>query len=232
MNIRTHLWMLWLVPCAQIACGGGVTTTGVNGKEYMRLTEGIQWQYTDGVNSELYEVWCQGETEVGGETVTIYGWKYGDSQELVDDEGAGDLFFMETYWSKQTGGVFFHGSSGVDGSASDDDDSAAAPVDAGEPWRDQVYEYPLLFVAVDLSPGDIQESGSDGENWSSEYVEMTKDVVTDGGTYDALHMRFTDADEVSPFAGDYYLAHSIGIIQFQVAGDPDVVWSLKRIKES
>ena len=235
MTFRITGGVLLLIPMlCGIACGGGVTTTGTNGKEYMRLTEGIEWQYTNGIDSDMYEVWCQGEREIGGEMLTVYAWKFGDSQELVDDEALGELFFMETFWSKQTDGVTFHGSAALGGVPSDDDDDSAGPVPppaAGDAWRDLTYEYPLLFAAVDLSTGDIHESGSDGETWTAEYVENVRDFTTDGATSNALHITFVDSEGVSPFGGEYYIGANIGIMQFQVAHEPEIVWSLKRFKE-
>jgi len=233
VRIVGSVWLL-LPVLLGTACGGGVTTTGINGKEYFRLTEGIQWQYTNGVDSGMYEVWCQGEREINGEMLTVYAWKYGNSQELVEDESLGELFFMETYWSKQVEGVMFHGSGALGEVPSDDDDSAGPvpPPASGDAWRDLVYEYPLLFAAVDLSTGDIHESGSDGETWAAEYVENVRDFQTDGATANALHISFVDSEGVSPFGGEYYIGANIGIMRFQVAQEPEVEWTLKRYKES
>ena len=200
------------------ACGGGVTTTGYNTKEFMPLDDGIIWLYEKVEDDDglLYKVFAQSEETVNGEAVSVFAWKYATRQELdLDEEGADELFFMETYWSKAEGGVFFHGS------------DAAVGTSGVDPWATLVYEYPLQFGKVNAWEGDITESGSDAESWSSEFVAM-EDIVTDGGDFpDCMHIRFSEADGLSPFSGDYWVARNTGIVQFTRDIDPDVIWALK-----
>jgi len=202
------------------ACGGGVTTTGRNIKEYMPLDLDEYWLYekTDDNDGLLYEVRSLGEESINGETLAVFAWKFGNIQDLtVDNIGPNELFFMETYWSKSEGGVYFHGSDAAEG------------VSGLDPWATRVYEYPLTFGTVNAWEGDIAESGSDGETWTSEFIAM-EEVLTNAATepYNAMHIRFIEATGASPFCGDYWVGADTGVVQFVLDSDPEVTWALKQ----
>ncbi len=219
---RVTLHALILIPCLlAVACGGGVTTSGANGKEFVPLEEGFVWQYTNADYGDVYEVWSAGDLDVDGETFSVYRWKFADTQALALDENEAEpgLFYMQTLWSKDDEGVQFHGSVADDGTGHDD-----------TPWSETVYDNPLLFVGVNIYAGDMDETGSNAETWTTEYVESVESLTTDAGTYDnVMHLRFTEANDASPFSGDYWLARQTGIVQFQVAQHPDDIWTLKKI---
>jgi hypothetical protein len=213
-------WLLVLGCLLWSACGGGVTTTGRNIKEYMPLDQDEYWLYekTDDTDGLLYEVRSLGEETINGETLTVFAWKYGDIQALTEDNlGPNELFFMETYWSKSEGGLYFHGSDDAEG------------VSVLEPWATLVYEFPITFGTVNAWEGDIAESGSDGHSWTAEFVAM-EEVQTNSTTsgYNAMHIRFVEINDASPFTGDYWLGPDTGIVQFVLDDDPEVTWSLKQ----
>ncbi len=213
-------WLLVLGCLLWSACGGGVTTTGRNIKEYMPLDQDEYWLYekTEDTDGLLYEVRSLGEETINGETLSVFAWKYGNIQDLTEDNlGPNELFFMETYWSKAEGGLYFHGSDAAEG------------VSGMDPWATLVYEFPITFGTVNAWEGDVAESGSDGHSWTAEFVAM-ETVQTNSTTsgYNAMHIRFVETNDASPFTGDYWLGPDTGIVQFVLDDDPDVTWSLKQ----
>lgn len=202
------------------ACGPSVSTTGNNAKEFFLITAGASWQYTHPDYGELYEVWSRGSETVNGEEVYVFEWKFATSQELAVDETAGnELVFMETYWQKTDDGVFFRGAAPVAGAH---DDTA---------WDDIFYENPLLFAGVNIRPDETEQTFIEGDTWTYTYVEMLDELVTNGGAFqNVMHISFLDESGTSPFGGDYYLAKSTGIVQFEVAAHPDEVWTLQKFE--
>jgi hypothetical protein len=201
-------------------CGSSVTTSGKNIKEYFVVTDGWFWQYTNTDSSDLYEMWSLGEAEREGQTVNVFGWKFADNQALAEDELASppELFFMESYWSKDEDGVLFWGSGDGDGTGHDD-----------IPWTVEFLDPPLQFGTTDMYPGSTEDGGTSGLNWTSEYVEDVADLDTGAGLFeDVMHIRFVDENESHPFAGDYWLARQAGIVQFQLFAHPDQIWNLKK----
>ncbi len=218
---RAVLFMgLVAIAAAVTACGGGVSTAGVNSKEYFVITDGYSWQYTNPAYGDVYEWWAEGSQERNGEDVYVFSWKFADTQTLAEDENAAtpELIFQETYWQKEDDGVFFRGCGAV---AGNHDDTA---------WDEIFYERPLLFAGVDLMAGDVEETYSDDEHWISTYVEMVPEFDTDYSTFEnVLHIEFVDEAGTSPFGGDYYLAKSTGVVAFTTAAHPDETWSLKKM---
>lgn len=203
------------------ACGGSnITTSGANSKEFFVLSDGYVWQYTHPDSPELFEVWYMGERSVDGQDVHVLSWKFDTAQNLALDEHEDDpaLFFMDTYWSKNDEGVLFWGAGAVDNTNS-------LPA-----WDEVFYADSLLFAGVDLYPGDSLSSSSNGESWTSEFVDSVDEVETFGGTFQSvMQVGFQDEAESSPFGGDWYLARNTGIIQFQARGRPDELWTLNRV---
>ncbi len=203
------------------ACGSNITTSGTNAKEFFLLEDGYVWQYTNSEFTELFEVWYAGERQVDGQDVHVLSWKFDTAQNLALDEVEADpaLFFMDTYWSKTDDGVLFWGAGAVD-------NTADLPA-----WDEVFYGESLLFAGVDLYPGDpALTSSSNGENWSSEFVDSVDELETFGGTFmSVMQVNFADEAGASPFAGDWYLARNTGIVQFQVHGRSDEVWTLNRV---
>ncbi len=202
------------------ACGPTVSTTGNNAKEFFLITSGASWQYTHPDYSELYEVWSRGSETINGQEVYVFEWKFATSQELAEDEAAGnELVFMETYWQKTEDGVFFLGAAPVDGPHDD------------TTWDDVFYEPPLFFAGVNIRPDDTEETFIDGDTWTYTYVEMLADLdMVTNDFSNVMHINFIDESGTSPFGGDYYLAKSTGIVQFSVAAHPDEVWELKKFE--
>jgi len=202
------------------ACGSNITTSGANSKEFFVLSEGYVWQYTHVDHPELYEVWYLGERSVDGVDVHVLSWKFATAQELALDEAADEpaLFFMDTYWSKTDDGVLFWGAGAVDN---------AGGLGA---WDEVFYADSLMFSGVDLYEGDAETSSSNGENWSSEFVDSVDTVETFGGTFNSVMQIHFDHDaESSPFGGDWYLARNTGIVQFQTRQADGELWTLNRV---
>jgi len=205
-------------------CGSSVTTSGKNVKEFFVVTEGWFWQYTNPDHTEVYEVWSMGEADRSGETVNVFAWKFADTQALAEDELANppELFFMETFWTKDDDGVWFWGAGQGDGTGHDD-----------TPWSTEFLDPPLQFGGTDMYAGQTPiEGGTSGLNWTAEYVEDIDSMDTGAGVFrDVMHIRFVDENESHPFAGDYYLARQAGIVQFDLMHHPDQPWTLKKYEQ-
>ncbi len=217
---RTAIVLCVAAALFSTACGSNITTSGANSKEFFVLSEGYVWQYTSPDFTELFEVWYMGERTVDGEDVHVLSWKFDTAQALALDEVEADpaLFFMDTYWSKNDEGILFWGAGAVD-------NANALPA-----WDEVFYADSLLFAGVDLYPGDSLSSSSNGESWTSEYVDSVDTVETFGGTFQSvMQVGFQDETQSSPFGGDWYLARNTGIIQFQVRGRPDEQWTLNKV---
>lgn len=215
---------MWLALGALSACdGSNVTTSGKNIKEFFTVTEGYSWQYSNPEHGDLYEVWSMGEADVEGQTVSVFAWKFANSQALAEDEVAAEpeLFFMETYWTKDDNGVWFWGSGAGDGSGHDD-----------TPWTEEFLDPPLQLGNTDMYPGSTLDGGTSGLSWTSEYVEDVAELDTGAGSFSSvMHLRFVDENDSHPFAGDYWLARQAGIVQFEVNAHPDQVWTLKKYEQ-
>jgi len=204
-------------------CGSSVTTTGKNMKEFFVITEGWFWQYSNTEGGDLYEVWSMGEGEREGQTVNVFAWKFANGQALAEDEVASppELFFMESYWSKDEDGVWFWGAGEGDGTGHDD-----------TPWSTEFLDPALFFGGTDMYPDSSEESSTSGLNWTSEYVEDVAELDTGIGMFeDVLHIHFADTDATHPFAGDYWLGRQAGILQFQLMANPDQIWNLKKYEQ-
>ena len=221
--VNVHRILTALVAAAALsltACGSSISTSGANSKEFFVLADGYVWQYTHVDHAELYEVWYLGERQVDGVDVHVLSWKFGTAQELALDEAEAEpaMFFMDTYWSKTDDGVLFWGAGAVDNTGG-----------LGA-WDEVFYADSLLFAGVDLYPGDAVSSSSNGESWSSEFVDSVDEVETFGGTFQSvMQVTFDHDEESSPFGGDWYLARNTGIIQFQIRNSPDELWTLNRV---